>query len=60
MKIALLEKISRADLAVLFMEELKLREVYDRRGDVEFETSYSPPGEASQVARRLRVIFRRT
>lgn len=45
MKIALLDQITRADLAVLFMEELKLREVYDRRGDVQYDTDYTPPGE---------------
>jgi len=48
-KIALLNEISRADLAVLFLEELKLREIFDRFTPKEYETDYAPPEGSAQV-----------
>jgi Tfp pilus assembly protein PilF len=47
-RIALLDKIDRADLAVLFMEELKLQEVLEKNRKVEYDTDYNPP-ESGQV-----------
>jgi tetratricopeptide (TPR) repeat protein len=45
MRIALMEQVNRADLAVLFLEELKLREIFERRADVDPEQTFVPPGE---------------
>jgi tetratricopeptide (TPR) repeat protein len=42
-KIALIEKIDRADLAVLLMEELKLQEVLDKRRKKNYDTGYQAP-----------------
>ncbi len=50
MKIALLDKITRADLAVLFLEELKLREVFDRLGEKHYDTAYKPPETSAEGA----------
>jgi len=44
-KIALLEKISRADAAALFMEELKIDKLYERRTVKTFDTSFREPGK---------------
>lgn len=48
MKIALLGEITRADLAVLFLEELKLREVFDKLGEKKYDTSYEPPTDPTE------------
>ncbi|MFH0881556.1 MAG: S-layer homology domain-containing protein [bacterium] len=48
MKIALLSEITRADLAVLFLEELKLREVFDRLGEKKYDTNYKPPTDPNE------------
>ncbi len=42
-QIALIEQIDRADIAVLFMEELKLAEVIERTRPKEYDTSFKPP-----------------
>ena len=42
-KIALLEKITRADLAALFIEELKIDELFSRRTPKTFDTSFKSP-----------------
>jgi len=42
-RIALMDKIDRADLAVLFLEELKLIEVLEKNRKVEYDTEYTPP-----------------
>jgi Tfp pilus assembly protein PilF len=47
-KIALLEKISRADAAALFMEELKIDVLYERRTVKTFDTSFREPGKAGK------------
>ena len=44
-KIALLEQISRADAAALFMEELKIDKLYERRTVKTFDTSFREPGK---------------
>jgi len=48
-RIALLPTIDRADLAVLFMEELKLAEVLDKYRPKQFDTSYEPPEDPTQM-----------
>ncbi len=42
-KIALIDKISRADVAALFIQELKLNELYRKRGRKDFDTSFKSP-----------------
>lgn len=48
-RIALLNKIDRADLAVLFMEELKLAEVIDRTRPKTPDTGYNPPKDPTDA-----------
>jgi len=42
-KIALIDKIDRADLAVLFMEELKLPELLEKKREKTYDTSFKAP-----------------
>ena len=42
-EIALLEKISRADVAALFIEELEVDELFKRRTAKQFDTGYKAP-----------------
>ena len=45
-KIALVEKITRADVAALFMEELKIDVLYKKRTIKTFDTSFKDPEKA--------------
>jgi tetratricopeptide (TPR) repeat protein len=47
-KIALVEKITRADAAALFMEELKIDTLYERRTVKTFDTSFREPGKPAR------------
>jgi hypothetical protein len=47
-KIALVEKITRADAAALFMEELKIDVLYKKRTQKTFDTSFKDPEKAAQ------------
>lgn len=49
-KIALVEKISRADAAALFMEELKIDDLYKNRTAKTFDTSFKDPEKAAATA----------
>ena len=49
-KIALVEKITRADAAALFMEELKIDELYARRTPKKFDTAFKDPEKAKSAA----------
>jgi tetratricopeptide (TPR) repeat protein len=44
-KIALLEKITRADVAALFIEELEIDELYRKRTPKKFDTAFKDPGK---------------
>lgn len=44
-RIALLEAITRADLAALFIEELKIDDLYRRKAKRTFDTSFKTPGQ---------------
>jgi tetratricopeptide (TPR) repeat protein len=48
-KIALIPEIDRADLAVLFIEELKLLEVLQKRQPKVYDTSFRPPDDPTQM-----------
>ena len=45
-KIALLQRITRADVAALFMEELKIDSLYKKRNIKTFDTSFKDPQKA--------------
>ncbi len=44
-KIALLDKITRADIAALFIEELRVDELFENRTKKEFDTAYHAPDQ---------------
>ncbi|MEW6616485.1 MAG: S-layer homology domain-containing protein [Thermodesulfobacteriota bacterium] len=50
-KIALIEKITRADIAALFVQELKLEKLYEKRSPKKFDTSYKAPSKAFEADR---------
>ena len=45
-KIALIEEITRADVAALFIQELLLEKLYEKRTPKQFDTSYQAPTDA--------------
>lgn len=49
-KIAILEEISRADAAALFMEELKIDVLYKKRTVKTFDTAFKDPEKAKEAA----------
>ncbi len=48
-KIALLDKITRADAAALFLEELRIDILYAKRTPKTFDTSFKDPAKAASV-----------
>jgi hypothetical protein len=50
-KIALVEKLTRADAAALFMEEMKIDVLYKKRTPKEFDTSFKDPDKAKSPGR---------
>ncbi len=50
-QIALVEKISRADAAALFMEELRIDALYKKKTPKTFDTSFKDPEKAAQAAK---------
>lgn len=49
-KIALLQRITRADVAALFMEELKIDNLYTKRSIKTFDTSFKDPDKARSTS----------
>ncbi len=49
-KIALIPEITRADLAVLLMEELKLMELLEKKRPKTYETGFRPPEDPTKMA----------
>lgn len=45
-KIALIDKITRADIAALFVQELQLEKLYEKRSPKKFDTSFQAPSKA--------------
>ena len=45
-KIALIDKITRADIAALFVQELKLEKLYEKRSPKKFDTGFKAPSTA--------------
>ena len=48
-KIALISEIDRADLAVLFVEELKLLEVFKKKRPKVYDTRFRPPTDPTKI-----------
>ena len=48
-KIALIDEIDRADLAVLFIEELKLLEILEKKQPKVYDTSFRPPEDPTAM-----------
>jgi tetratricopeptide (TPR) repeat protein len=48
-KIALIDEIDRADLAVLFVEELKLLEILEKKQPKVYDTSFRPPEDQTEM-----------
>lgn len=47
-RIAIVEKITRADVAALFMEEMKIDVLYKKRSPATFNTSFQDPDKAAE------------
>ncbi|HSR13953.1 MAG TPA: hypothetical protein VLS90_21070, partial [Thermodesulfobacteriota bacterium] len=47
-KIALIDEITRADVAALFIQELLLEKLYEKRTPRRFDTAYQPPASAQK------------
>ncbi|MDP2855396.1 MAG: hypothetical protein Q8O28_14250 [Smithellaceae bacterium] len=54
-QIALVTRITRADAAALFMEELKIDVLYKKRTPKTFDTSFKDPEKAAQIAKQGKV-----
>jgi tetratricopeptide (TPR) repeat protein len=52
-QIALIDKIDRADIAALFIQELKLDKLYNKRGGKTFDISYKGPAGTELKVKRL-------
>jgi Tfp pilus assembly protein PilF len=52
-QIALVERITRADAAALFMEELKIDILYKKRTPKTFDTSFKDPEKAARMAKQV-------
>jgi tetratricopeptide (TPR) repeat protein len=50
-KIALIEEITRADVAALFVQELLLEKLYEKRTPRRFDTSFQAPGKKFEADR---------
>lgn len=50
-KIALIEEITRADVAALFIKELLLEKLYEKRTPKRFDTAYQAPGKKFEADR---------
>ncbi len=53
-KIALINEIDRADMAVLFIEELKLLEVLEKRKVKTYDTGFRPPADPTSMETRTK------
>jgi len=55
-KIALIDKIDRADIAALFDQEMNLEKLFTKRGVKTYDTSFKAPTEASTAMETEKVI----
>ncbi|MEE9911416.1 MAG: S-layer homology domain-containing protein [Deltaproteobacteria bacterium] len=57
-QIALVTRITRADAAALFMEELKIDVLYKKRTPKKFDTSFKDPEKAAETAKQVKATAR--
>lgn len=55
-RIALIDRIDRADIAALFDQEMNLEQLFTKRGVKTYDTSFKPPTEASTAMQAEKVI----
>ena len=55
-KIALIDKIDRADIAALFDQEMNLEKLFTKRGVKTYDTSFKAPTEASTAMETEKII----
>jgi len=55
-KIALIDKIDRADIAALFDQEMNLEKLFTKRGTKTYDTSFKAPTESSTAMETERVV----
>ncbi|MDD5234514.1 MAG: hypothetical protein PHG91_14070, partial [Syntrophales bacterium] len=56
-KIAIVDAITRADVAALFMEELKIDRLYEKRTIKTFDTSFKDPEKAKAAAEKAAKVL---
>jgi len=54
-KIALVEKITRADVAALFIEELKVDEIFKKRTPKKFDAAFKSPGKELETGTYVKI-----
>jgi len=55
-KLALVDKIDRADIAALFDQEMNLEKLFTKRGVKTYDTSFKAPTEASSATQTEKII----
>lgn len=55
-KIALVEKITRADVAALFIEELKVDEIFKKRVQKKFDTAFKSPEKQLETETSVKIL----
>jgi hypothetical protein len=53
-KIALIEEITRADVAALFVQELQLEKLYQKKTPRQFDTAYQPPTKRFETEKMVK------
>jgi Tfp pilus assembly protein PilF len=53
-KIALIEEITRADVAALFVQELQLEKLYQKKTPRQFDTAYQPPTKRFEAEKMVK------
>lgn len=57
-QIALIEKIDRADIAALFVQELDLEKLFTKRGPKVYDTTFKAPAEASATKMTTETVIK--
>lgn len=57
-QIALIDKIDRADIAALFVQEMDLEKLYTKRGPKTFDTAFKAPAEATATKMTTETVIK--
>jgi hypothetical protein len=57
-QIALIDKIDRADIAALFVQEMDLEKLYTKRGPKTYDTAFKAPAEASATKMTTETVIK--